>query len=456
MAENLIHATAVACEGKAVLLRGPSGAGKSDLALRLVERGWALVSDDQTRLDASDDELIASPPQTIVGQIEARGLGIVDLRQHGHQVLDRAEVVLLVDLVSKVLDRVPEWEAETLFGVPLPRISINPFENSAVAKLELAMESLASLRSSVPPEAVEAGSSDAESPDAERLVVVTGISGAGRSVALRLLEDLGYEAIDNLPLDLIRTIVEARSLASAVVIGVDTRTRGFSAGPVLNELSDLQALPGVTLRVLFMDCDDEVLERRFTETRRRHPLALDRPVADGIAAERRLLEPLRRHADLVLDTTKLKLPEFRRVLAGHFRLEQAAGMSIFVTSFSYREGLPREADLVFDVRFLANPHYQDTLRPLTGLDDLVRRYVISDEGFKDFTDNLARLLGALLPRYRKEGKSYLTLAVGCTGGRHRSIVVAEWLANWLMSEGWSATLTHRDLERNGAASSDRR
>jgi len=456
MTENLIHATSVACNGKAVLLRGPSGAGKSDLALRLVEKGWALVSDDQTRLDVTDAELFASPPQTIVGQIEARGLGIVDLRQHGHQVLDRAEVVLLVDLVSKVIDRMPELEAEPLLGVMLPRISINPFESSAVAKLELAMETLASLTVAAAASVEEAAADPQSRANEVRLAVVTGISGAGRSGALKLLEDLGYEAIDNLPLNLIQTTVEARSLAPAVAIGLDIRTRGFSAGPVLQELADLEAMAGVKLRILFLDCGDEVLERRFTETRRRHPLALDRPVADGIAAERRLLDPLRSRADLVLDTTNLKLPEFRQVLAGHFTLEEAGDMAVFVTSFSYREGLPREADLVFDVRFLANPHYQEALRPLTGLDETVRRYVVSDQGFKGFTDNLARLLAGLLPRYRKEGKSYLTLAIGCTGGRHRSVVVAEWLANWLNFEGWSATLAHRDLERQEGLAAERR
>jgi UPF0042 nucleotide-binding protein len=194
-----------------------------------------------------------------------------------------------------------------------------------------------------------------------------------------------------------------------------------------------------------------VLVRRFTETRRRHPLAQDRPVLDGIQAERRLMQPLRGRADLLFDTSLLAPAEFRRLLAGHLSLAGASGLGMmtFVTSFSFRQGLPREADLVLDVRFLQNPHYDPLLKPLSGRDPEVARYVERDPGFAGFFAGLTAWLGPLLPRYEAEGKTYLTLAVGCTGGRHRSVFVAERLAQWLAGLGRPVVLAHRDLERGG-------
>jgi UPF0042 nucleotide-binding protein len=196
-----------------------------------------------------------------------------------------------------------------------------------------------------------------------------------------------------------------------------------------------------------MDADDEILQRRFTETRRRHPMAVDRPIADGIHRERELLAPLRNCIDVMIDTSALTNPELRRILSGHFRLDAAPGLSTFVTSFSFRRGVPREADLIFDVRFLTNPHYDPALRPLTGRDRPVADKVASDPDFAQFFERLTALLDPLLPRYRQEGKSYLTIGIGCTGGRHRSVYVAEKLAAWLQSKGVSVGLAHRDLER---------
>jgi UPF0042 nucleotide-binding protein len=281
------------------------------------------------------------------------------------------------------------------------------------------------------------------------VVVVTGMSGAGKSLALKSLEDFGYEAVDNLPLSLLGALLrgsEDRPLA----IGIDIRTRDFGVDSMLSELDRLRAERQTPLTLLFVDCDNEVLGRRYTETRRRHPLATDRPLADGILHERELVSPLRSRADLVIDTTALPPAELRRVLGGHFTLESRATLLLFVTSFSYRRGLPREADLVFDVRFLNNPYYVPALKLGTGKDHEVAEYVAQDPDFSNFFAGVTGLLKPLLPRYAQEGKSYLTIAVGCTGGRHRSVFVAERLTEWLRSEGQPVDLRHRDLDEGEA------
>ena len=295
---------------------------------------------------------------------------------------------------------------------------------------------------------------EAESPAGtrRRVVLVTGLSGAGLSTALKALEDMGYEAVDNLPMFLLDALIrQARIGRKPLAVGIDSRTRGFTAQALLDEIAGLEAGDRTgeptEVRLVFMDADDDVLQRRFTETRRRHPMAIDRPVADGIHRERELLAPLRDFIDVMIDTSALSNPELRRILAGHFRLDAAPGLSIFVTSFSFRRGVPREADLIFDVRFLTNPHYDPTLRPLTGRDPPVADKVASDPDFPQFFERLTALLDPLLPRYRQEGKSYLTIGIGCTGGRHRSVYVAERLSAWLQGKGVSVGLSHRDLER---------
>ncbi len=278
------------------------------------------------------------------------------------------------------------------------------------------------------------------------LILVTGLSGAGHSSALRALEDLGYEAVDNLP----RALLNAPAgFDRPVALGIDSRTRGFSADALLERVDRLKADPGLAVSLLFLACSDEVLQRRFTETRRRHPLALDRPVADGIRQERLLLERLGDEADLVIDSTDLSAADLKRLMQGHFALDRRPGLAIAVMSFSYRYGLPREADLVFDVRFLSNPHYEDDLRPLTGRDAAVGRHIEADPAYGPFFAHLTDLLLPLLPGYEREGKSYLTLAVGCTGGRHRSVFVAERLAAWLVAQGRKVDLRHRDVARAG-------
>lgn len=303
-------------------------------------------------------------------------------------------------------------------------------------------------------------------PGVAPVVLVTGMAGAGRSLALKFFEDLGYEAVDNLPISmlrmLIRTSVADRTTARGqglplnrpLALGIDTRTRGFSVEHLLAETEALRARDDCDSCLAFLDCDDDVLIRRFKETRRRHPLAADRPVSDGIAVERTMLAPLREAADLVIDTSSLLPAELRTLLDGRFGRERSPGLTVTVISFSFKLGLPREADLVFDVRFLKNPHYDPVLRPCDGRDPRVQAYVESDPDFERFWSNLVRLLEPLLPRFLAEGKSYLTLAVGCTGGKHRSVFLAERLAEWLKGRGFNAGISHRDVHRGLLAGAD--
>ena len=279
-----------------------------------------------------------------------------------------------------------------------------------------------------------------------RIVLVTGMSGAGMSSALSALEDLGHEAVDNLPLSLVPALVAQGDLSNRpIAIGIDSRTRGFDAERLLAQLRELRDDATLDVGLLFLDCDDESLQRRYTETRRRHPLAVDRPVADGIAADRTVVGPLRDQADSVIDTTALSIHDLRRQLEGRFSAGGEPGLFVQVISFSFRRGLPREADLVFDVRFLENPYWNTELRPLTGLDEAVQQAVAADRDYAEFFDRMTGLLSPLLPRYNQEGKSYLTIAIGCTGGRHRSVFVGTRLELWLRDQGYHAGLMHRDL-----------
>jgi UPF0042 nucleotide-binding protein len=287
-----------------------------------------------------------------------------------------------------------------------------------------------------------------------RLLLVTGLAGAGRSTALKCLEDHDFEAVDNLPLDLLPHLVSGVSAAGAatrgLAIGIDSRTRDFDAATLVERLQEMKADRALDVRLLFLTSNEETLRRRFSETRRRHPLAPDRPIADGIAQEQRLMEPVQRAADLVLDTSDTTIGEFKALLAGQLGLAARSDLAITVLSFSYRLGLPREADLVFDVRFLDNPHYDPELRPLTGEDEKVGNVVEADPTFAGFFAGMTGLLWPLLPGYEREGKSYLTIAIGCTGGRHRSVFVARRLAQWLEGKGRRPVLRHRDLGRGVA------
>ena len=299
-----------------------------------------------------------------------------------------------------------------------------------------------------------AGPADADTADVDiaiPVVIVTGMSGAGRSTALKALEDLGYEAVDNLPLSLLSSLLTPGTGGGRpLAIGVDARTRDFGAAPFLEELDGLIRMEAFLVRLLFLDCDSEVLQRRFSETRRRHPVTPDRRVTDGIAHERTLLAPLRDRADEVIDTTDMTIGELKRLLDSNYALERAPGLAVFVTSFAYRHGLPHEADLVFDVRFLQNPHYVDELRPQSGLDRPVGDFIEQDPDLEEYFRHLTQLLEPLLPRFDAEGKSYLTIAVGCTGGKHRSVYTAERLGAWLAEKGERVSVNHRDLKQDGA------
>ena len=285
------------------------------------------------------------------------------------------------------------------------------------------------------------------------IMIVTGLSGAGRSTCLKLLEDYNFEAIDNLPLTLISDLLSPlisnsknRTLKK-IAIGVDPRTRGFSAQSLLNTLEKLQ-LKKAKFSIIFLDCNDENLIRRFTETRRKHPLANDRPVSDGIRAERRLLEEIRQAAHITMDSSNLTLPEFQILIKKTLNLEKNKKLTVTVISFGFRNGLPPEADMIFDVRFLSNPHYDPKLQPLDGRQSEIANFIESDPAFKPFFDNLTRLLNPLFPRYSAEGKSYLTIAFGCTGGKHRSVFVAEKFVHWLQKSDYSLSTRHRDLTMN--------
>lgn len=274
------------------------------------------------------------------------------------------------------------------------------------------------------------------------VLLVTGLSGAGKSTALKALEDLGYEAVDNLPLSLLEPLLSP-GMHARLAIGIDARTRAFSPARVLEAIA-AHASEGRTIRILYLDCSSPELVRRFSETRRRHPLAQDRPAGDGIAMEREILAELRRVADVVIDTTDFSSNDLRRAIATRFGRAEDKGFTLTLMSFGYARGVPRDADLVFDMRFLRNPHWVAELRPQTGTDPAVQAYVASDPAYPPAFEAITGLLTQLLPGYAREGRAYLTVAFGCTGGRHRSVAVAEAAGKTLAAAGWSNAVVHRD------------
>jgi len=440
----LIHATAVAIDGRAVLLRGPSGAGKSDLALRLIDEGGRLIADDQAELRRSGERIVVRAPAAIAGLIEIRGVGISRV-----EALEEATLAMFADLVPAAeIERSPEPRCEEVLGLNIPSIALSPFEASVTAKLRVALRALAANSGrAIPASEASAGSRSASNTSPGRVLLVTGMSGAGRSTALKTLEDMGYDAFDNLPISLMSPLVESAAAdAKAIAIGAGLRTRGFSIDNILEAIRAVVERSGRELKVLFVDCDDELLRRRYTESRRLHPLAGELSVIDGIRLERRLVSALRDRADLVIDTSNLSTADLRRLVGGHFALA-ATGLRVFVTSFAYRHGIPRDADLIFDVRFLDNPHYVPELRQLTGRDPAVAAHIERDPDCATFLSGVWGLLEPLLSRYEREGKTYLTIAIGCTGGRHRSVYVAERLAARLEAAGVWVGLRHRDLGR---------
>lgn len=284
---------------------------------------------------------------------------------------------------------------------------------------------------------------------------MTGLLGAGKTTVLKVLEDLGWETIDNFPIRMLSRLIDSPQASSGemrqpMAIGFDSRTRGFNPQEIIDRVKKLSARQDIELTTLFLDCSGQELERRYNETRRRHPLAADRPASEGIAAERELLEPLRRWADMLISTSSFGVNELQQVTREKFSTEAGQGMTVTVVSFGFSRGMPPVADLVFDMRFLANPHWDADLRSLTGRDAGVGDYIRSDPAFEDSFNRIRDLLTMLLPRYESQGKSYVTIAFGCTGGRHRSVFVAEQMALALREAGFSSTLLHRNLGSRAA------
>ena len=279
----------------------------------------------------------------------------------------------------------------------------------------------------------------------KKVILVTGLAGAGRTTTLRALEDIGFDAVDNLPISFVESVL--KSPHAKLALGIDSRTHGFNVEFLKDLLtrhhSETEIVP---IELLFITCDDDALERRFTETRRRHPLAEDRPVRDGITLERRLLEPLRTVADHVLDTTMLAPNALRNYIMRIYPAKQGSRLTLGVQSFSFALGLPRESDIVFDVRFLTNPYYDMGLRPFPGTDEKVKAFIAADPAFKPLLHALEQLTLSLLPRYEAEGRCYLTISIGCTGGRHRSVAVVESLADIFLQHQYDVHIHHRDLE----------
>lgn len=280
---------------------------------------------------------------------------------------------------------------------------------------------------------------------ADNILIVTGLSGAGKSTVLDVLEDLQYEVVDNLPIRLLQPFLDGGRSNGALAVGIDSRSRGFSAETLAETSRQIAQAGKRKPKIIFLTCDEDVLRLRFTETRRRHPLAIDRPVIDGMVLERHMMEPLIEQSDHTFDTTHLSISDLRQLIEGYFLLNNSVPITINIVSFAFRYGLPREADLLFDVRFLKNPHYIKALRDSSGLKDDVAAYITSDPAYTVFFNGMAEMLLPLLPHYKTQGKRYLTIAVGCTGGRHRSVMVAKNLGALLIQEKYKAEVRHRDL-----------
>jgi UPF0042 nucleotide-binding protein len=284
----------------------------------------------------------------------------------------------------------------------------------------------------------------------KKVLLVTGLSGAGKTTALQTLEDLGWEAVDNFPIRLAGPLLAMPSPEGKnepdvpLALGFDTRTRGFNTNRLIEQIKSLSQRSDIQITMLFLDCSGMEIERRYSETRRRHPLAQDRPAIDGIAQERALMDPLRRWADVVIDTSRMSASDLQADIRRRFRVPTGA-MTVSLISFGFSRGMPHNADLVFDMRFLRNPHWDADLRPKTGLDAEVGAFIEQDPAYAEAVKKIEDLLIFLLPRYDAQGKAYVTIAFGCTGGRHRSVHLAELFGKLLQKAGYSPSITHRNL-----------
>lgn len=298
-------------------------------------------------------------------------------------------------------------------------------------------------------------SESSPTPPRQRVLLVTGLLGAGKTTALKVLEDLGWETIDNFPIRLLDRLIDspdapAPDLRPPLAIGFDSRTRGFDPNKVIERVKRLVGRDDLELTTLFLDCAGQELERRYNETRRRHPLAQDLPAASGIAAERETMEPLRRWADMVISTTDFTSNDLQQAIRERFGRDAPMGTTVTITSFGFSRGMPPVADLVFDMRFLNNPHWDPELRPKTGQDAPVGDFIRKDPAFDEAFGRIRDLILLLLPRYQAQGKAYVNIAFGCTGGRHRSVFTAEQMAKALRDAGYTPSVLHRNLSARAA------
>ncbi|MDX8354076.1 RNase adapter RapZ [Cognatiyoonia sp. IB215182] len=285
---------------------------------------------------------------------------------------------------------------------------------------------------------------------APSVVLVTGPSGAGRSTAINALEDLGYEVIDNLPLSLLPRLLEGPPPNRPLALGLDVRNRDFGVNALIEIIDQLSAEPDHEPQVLYVDADEEELVRRYSETRRRHPLAPAGPPLAGIAKEKELLVPLQGRADVLINTTGLSPHDLRAEIDRWFATGEGRHLGVTLHSFSYKRGLPRGLDIVIDCRFLRNPHWEPDLRARDGRDPDVASYVAGDTRFAAFFERVKSLIDLLLPAHKDEGKTHLSIGFGCTGGQHRSVALTERMAAALADEGWQVSKRHREIERREA------